>query len=155
MAKILFVCLGNICRSPLAEAIFNAQCKARNLAHLSDSTGTAAYHVGENPDHRSIAVAHKNNIHIEHKARQFKKDDYAQFDYILAMDQNNYDDIISMAGRTHQNLFLLRAFEDENNEGRDVPDPYYGGPEGFDLIYDMMSRCIQNLIKHIENKSDA
>lgn len=151
MTKVLFVCLGNICRSPLAEAIFNAQCHERGLVNLSsDSAGTASYHLGEQPDLRSIQVAQNHNIPIDHKARQFKSSDYENFDYVIALDQNNYNDIIQVTGSKHKNLFLLRKFDSESNGDTDVPDPYYGGIDGFQNIYIMMSRCIHHLLNHID-----
>ena len=151
MKRILFVCLGNICRSPLAEAIF--QDKVGNLEMESDSAGTAAYHIGENPDHRSVKVAQENNVPINHKARKFVPEDLDRFDYIIAMDQNNYDDMVGIAGRDSDKLLLLRSFDPFANGNLNVPDPYYGGYEGFENIFDIISRSVDPFIIHIQNES--
>jgi protein-tyrosine phosphatase len=156
MSKILFICLGNICRSPLAEAIFNAQCTTKELDHKADSAGTAAYHIGENPDIRSIETALKNDIPISHKARKFIVSDFIDFDYVIAMDENNYNDMKSINAVEPDNLYLLREFDENNTGNMNVPDPYYGGIDGFNLIYEMMSRSINKFIEFIEaDKSDT
>lgn len=150
MKKVLFVCLGNICRSPLGAAIFNH--KADGLKMTSDSAGTAAYHVGENPDHRSIEVARKHGVPISHKARKFVAEDFDRFDYVLAMDQNNFDDMKALASGSTDHLFLLREFDPEAQGNLDVPDPYYGGAEGFENVFQMVSRSVDELIKYIESE---
>lgn len=149
MKKVLFVCLGNICRSPLGEAIFNH--KVGGLQMKADSAGTAAYHVGENPDYRSIAVAEQHGVPISHKARKFVAEDFERFDYVLAMDKNNYEDMKALASGPTDNLFLLREFDPEANGNLDVPDPYYGGPEGFEKVFQMVSRSVDELIRFIES----
>ena len=149
MKRVLFVCLGNICRSPLAEAIFNNKVGDMNMQ--ADSAGTAAYHVGEQPDHRTIKVAMEYKVPIDHKARQFQIEDYEHYDYILAMDSNNLGDIRSIAGHDHLNLYLLRDFDPDNSGHLDVPDPYYGGYEGFINIFNIISRSVDHLIDHIES----
>ena len=150
MTKVLFVCLGNICRSPLAEAIFDHKCKSKGLTGISsDSAGTGAYHVGNQPDPRTIQVARENNIYINHKARQFKPEDCDDFDYIFAMDESNYKNIIATVGHKPDHLLLLREFETNVSQNGDlsVPDPYYGGNDGFKDIFDMMSISIENFIE--------
>lgn len=150
MTKVLFVCLGNICRSPLGEAIFNH--KVQGLEMEADSAGTAAYHIGKNPDHRSIDVARANGVPISHKARKFVAEDFDRFDYILAMDRDNYRDMKSLATGSAENLYLLRDFDPEANGDLDVPDPYYGGYDGFENVFQMVSRSVDRLIAHIESQ---
>jgi protein-tyrosine-phosphatase len=150
MTKVLFVCLGNICRSPLAEAIFDHKCKLKGLTQISsDSAGTGAYHVGNQPDPRTIQVARENNIYIHHKARQFREEDCTDFDYIFAMDESNYENIIATLGYKPDHLLLLREFEFNSSQNGDlnVPDPYYGGDDGFKNIFEMMSISIENFIE--------
>lgn len=152
MKKVLFVCLGNICRSPLAEAVFNDRVK--ELGWIGDSAGTAAYHIGEQPDNRSIKVALGHGIPISHNAKQFEVQDFDHFDYVIAMDQNNYNDMKSLLkGGSVDNLFLLREFDPENTDSMDVPDPYYGGEDGFEKVYDMIERSMEPLIDHIKSNS--
>ena len=148
MKKVLFVCLGNICRSPLAEAVFNYKSQKKEME--ADSAGTGAYHIGSDPDPRSIKVAENHGIPINHKARQFDETDFEKFDYVIAMDTQNKIDMLNKAGGNPQNLFLLREFDDLATEDMDVPDPYYGGDDGFEFVFDMVSRSIDNLIGHIE-----
>ncbi|MGL1886691.1 MAG: low molecular weight phosphotyrosine protein phosphatase [Reichenbachiella sp.] len=151
MIKVLFVCLGNICRSPLAEAVFNS--KVNSLTLEADSAGTAAYHIGKQPDHRSIKVAQDNNIPINHRARQFVVEDFDRFDYVIAMDENNRKDMEGLSRTEVKNLYLLREFDLESEGELDVPDPYYGGYDGFVEIYEMIDRSIDELLKHINNES--
>lgn len=153
MLNILFVCLGNICRSPLAEAIFNHQVKARGLkdALCADSAGTASYHIGENPDHRSIKVAVDHDVQISHKGRQFTYHDVEQFDYILAMDAANYQDIIHEAGDRPEGLYLMRHFDPADKDG-DVPDPYYGGEDGFENVFQILNRSIAHFLDFLVEK---
>lgn len=148
MKKVLFVCLGNICRSPLGEAIFNSKVKGLNME--ADSAGTAAYHVGEKPDYRSIEVARQHGVPINHRARKFISQDFDQFDFILAMDRNNYNDMKELARGTTDHLFLLREFDPESDGKLDVPDPYYGGYDGFEKVFQMISRSVDKLIDHIK-----
>ena len=150
MIKVLFVCLGNICRSPLAEAIFNQKVKEKGFSSLisSDSAGTANYHVGSDPDHRSVEVAHKHGVPIHHKGRQYGMSDASEFDYILAMDQNNYRDIIHTSGDRPEGLYLMRDF-DNKGKGENVPDPYYGGRDGFQHVYDILDRSMDGLLDFI------
>jgi len=148
MEKVLFVCLGNICRSPLAEAIFNF--KSQGLDFVADSAGTGAYHIGSQPDHRSIKVAHENGIPIHHKARQFHSRDFAEFDYVIAMDRNNHHDMSKQVKGKVNNLFLLRDFDPLAQGEKDVPDPYYGGYEEFENIYQIIDRSVDGLIQFIQ-----
>ncbi|MEQ8471936.1 MAG: low molecular weight protein-tyrosine-phosphatase [Marinoscillum sp.] len=155
MIKIIFVCLGNICRSPLAEAIFNHKVKEKGLdqALKGESCGTADYHIGEDPDTRSIAVAVKHKVEISHKGRQFHFKDGKNYNYILAMDMSNHRNIIHTLGYKHEGLFLMRDF-DEQAKGADVPDPYYGGEDGFEDVYQMLDRTIESFIDYIVKEHD-
>ncbi|MFQ6602079.1 low molecular weight protein-tyrosine-phosphatase [Flavobacterium sp. C3NV] len=140
--KILMVCLGNICRSPLAEGILASKLPKNFIV---DSAGTGSWHVGHSPDKRSIAVAQKNGLCIDgQKGRQFKTADFEEFDYIYVMDSSNYRDVIQLAKTPeHKNkvhLILNELFPDENV---DVPDPYYGAANGFDSVYQMLDEAAE------------
>jgi len=139
--KILMVCLGNICRSPLAEGIMAS--KLPNDKFQVDSAGTGSWHIGRSPDKRSIATAQKNGLSISgQKGRQFQKSDFDTFDYIFVMDSSNYRDVIQLAQNQNQKnkvqLILDALFPNENV---DVPDPYYGMDNGFDLVYEMLDEA--------------
>lgn len=143
--KILMVCLGNICRSPLAEGILASKLPPKKFK--VDSAGTGSWHVGHLPDKRSIAVAQKNGLCIDNqRGRQFKTSDFDEFDYIYVMDNSNYDDVIDLAKTPeHKNkvqLILNELFPDENV---DVPDPYFGAANGFDNVYEMLDE-VTNII---------
>ncbi len=147
MIKIIFICLGNICRSPLAEAICQHKIKEKGLTDKisCDSAGTANYHIGEDPDSRSIEVSIKHGVPIQHKGRQFHYTDGETYDYILPMDESNMRNIIHELGYKHEGLFLMREF-DAQDKGADVPDPYYGGKDGFENVYQMLDRSIEAFI---------
>lgn len=133
------VCLGNICRSPLAHGILES--KLNSLDFYIDSAGTAAYHIGNQPDHRSIKVAKQNGIDISHqRARQFKTVDFDTFDYIYAMDSSNFDNIVSLA-RNQNDIEKVKLFLEENPKvsNKDVPDPYYGDMGDFEYIFDLIN----------------
>lgn len=136
--KILMVCLGNICRSPLAEGILASKLPKKKF--LVDSAGTGNWHIGRAPDTRSIAIAKKNKIDIsQQKGRQFDSNDFEKYDYIYVMDKSNYDDVIAIAPNDHYKqkvkIILDELFPDENV---DVPDPYYGMSNGFEMVYNML-----------------
>ena len=144
--RVLTVCLGNICRSPLAKGILDSLIDDDQVE--VDSAGTGDYHIGSLPDKRSIEVAKKNGIDItDQRGRQFTADDFNRFDYILAMDNYNYEDIIALASNEEDKkkvkLILNYAVPDEN---LDVPDPYFGGKSGFDDVYDMLDKACRNFI---------
>ena len=154
MIKVLFVCLGNICRSPLAEAIFNAKIKDVNLAasFKSDSAGTSDFHIGELPDERTILIAKKYNLQINHRGRQVNRTDFRDFDYILAMDDNNLRNLNNLKvryGFEDKEIYLMRDFV-PGWEGLSVPDPYYGGEEGFEEIYKILDVALDNFLKKIK-----
>ena len=143
------VCLGNICRSPLAEGILKS--KIFSFKAFVDSAGTGAYHVGQKPDKRSIAVANQNGIDISNqRARKFTVADFELFDIIYVMDNSNYKNVISLA-RTNEDkakvkLILNEVFPEEN---LDVPDPYYGGDFGFKNVYNMLDEACDVIAKKI------
>ncbi|MCC9073404.1 low molecular weight phosphotyrosine protein phosphatase [Flavobacterium sp. F-65] len=147
--KILMVCLGNICRSPLAEGILAS--KLPKDIFLVDSAGTGSWYVGRTPDERSIAVAKKNGLNISNqKGRQFKTSDFDTFDYIYVMDNSNYDDVIALTKNQEQKdkvqLILNELFPSENV---DVPDPYYGIPNGFNSVYEMLDQVSEVIAKKL------
>jgi protein-tyrosine phosphatase len=151
--RVLFVCLGNICRSPLAEGVFRSLVKGRGLERLYriDSAGTGAWHEGEAPDGRSIAVARKNGIDLTGRARQVEAADFDEFDWVIAMDRRNLLDVRTMA-RAHGGaaaIHLLREFDPEPGD-RQVPDPYQGGQEGFEDVYAIVARACVGLLDAIE-----
>lgn len=138
MTRILVVCLGNICRSPLAHGILES--KLPKDSFYVDSAGTAAYHIGNSPDHRSIKVAKTHSIDISgQSARQFRVSDFDTFDYIYAMDASNYNNIISLA-RNNDDIGKVKLFLEENNSVSDknVPDPYYGDISDFEYVFDLL-----------------
>ena len=140
--SVLFLCLGNICRSPLAEGVFRAEVERRGLAadiHV-DSAGTGAWHVGEGPDPRSVAVAHEHGVDIsEQRARRLDPEDFDRFDWIVAMDRDNLR--TARSRRPHVDGARLVTFMEyvPDAPSGDVPDPYYGGPQGFAHIYALLA----------------
>ena len=149
MTKILMVCLGNICRSPLAEGILKS--KVFDFKTTIDSAGTADYHAGEKPDRRSISIAKMNNIDItDQSSRKFLIEDFDKFDLIYAMDNLNYDSIIGLArnekDKSKVKLILNEIFPGEN---LDVPDPYSGGSFGFQNVYKMLDETCEIIAKKI------
>jgi protein-tyrosine phosphatase len=154
-AKILFVCLGNICRSPLAEAIFKDKIRNRALdAYFeADSCGTSNYHIGDPPDSRTIANALKNGVAISHLGRQLCTNDLEEYDYILAMDKSNYQNILKLANAQQYSgkVALMRAY-DPVGKGEEVPDPYYGGEKNFQEVFEILDRSMEGFIKHLEER---
>ena len=146
MIKILMVCLGNICRSPLAEGIL--QSKVNKELVFVDSAGTAAYHLGNLPDERSIAVAKQYGIDISNqKARKFTEKDFLNFDVIYAMDKSNYQNIISLATRDEDvDKVKMILNESQPDKNYSVPDPYYGGKNGFEEVYKMLNQACDSII---------
>jgi protein-tyrosine phosphatase len=146
----LFVCLGNICRSPLAEAAFRAAAEDAGVAVIADSAGTGGWHAGEQPDRRSIAVAAKHGIDITgQRARQVTREDFDRFDHILALDPQNLADLRRIApkgGRARLRLLLDAV---PGWEGRAVDDPYYGGPDGFDRTWDEVRAAADRLVEEL------
>lgn len=151
--KLLFVCLGNICRSPAAENIMNHLIAKNHLqSHiLCDSAGTSSYHIGSSPDRRMTAAAiNKLGIKLQGKARQFHQSDFLDFDLILAMDRENYDNIIFLdpTGQYHHKVHLMCEFCSRHTI-KEVPDPYYGGEQGFNQVIDLLVDACEGLLKYI------
>ncbi len=151
MTKVLMVCLGNICRSPLAEGLLQEKVNAEKVQ--VDSAGTSNYHIGKEPDSRSIAVANKNNLDItQQRARQFSVADFDEFDYIYVMDNSNFADVISLARNAEdEKKVKLILNELYPNEDKDVPDPYYGGDQGFDNVYKMLDESTKIIAKKLNS----
>ena len=148
--RILMVCLGNICRSPLAEGILSFKGKHLNIE--VDSAGTAAYHIGKQPDIRSIEIANKYAIDLnQQRARQFSRADFDEFDIIYAMDTNNYAHLVSLASsETERNKIRMILNQINPNAYQSVPDPYYGGENGFQDVYAMLDKACDKIIQDIE-----
>jgi protein-tyrosine phosphatase len=151
--SVLFVCLGNICRSPLAEGVFRHVLDESGLSgrFYVDSAGTGGWHVGESPDHRAVRTAATRGITLTGHSRQIQPEDFRRFDYIVAMDQSNLSHLEQyregVGGEAA--LYLLREFDPEGGPGEEVPDPYYGGPNGFEAVYEMVDRSCRGLLEHI------
>ena len=157
--KILFVCMGNICRSPTAEGVFVRLLRERapELAVEVDSAGTHADHVGEPPDRRAIAAAARRGVDISTlRARRVDAEDFARFDLILAMDQDNRSTLLRLSPASfHERIRLLMEFAGEVEGMLDVPDPYYGGAVGFERVLDLVERAAEGLLREISARPPA
>ena len=155
--KILFVCLGNICRSPLAEALFWHHLKEQKIseAFAVDSCGTSDHHQGDLADERTRSNAAKHGIEITHRSRPFVVDDFEIFDLILVMDESNYDTIepLSLDPDQMEKVVFLRDFDLEEEDEIDVPDPWFGGEEGFEEVYQLINRCVLELVRTLSAES--
>lgn len=150
MVKILMVCLGNICRSPLAHGILESKLPSDQF--FVDSAGTANYHIGEAPDRRSIAVAKAHGIDIsQQRGQQFRASFFDAFDLIYVMDQYNYEDVIRLA-RTEQdrNKVKLILEEDESSTLGEVPDPYYGDQSGFEYVFRVLNQVCDKIAQKLQ-----
>jgi protein-tyrosine phosphatase len=148
--SVLFVCLGNICRSPTAEGVFRHGAARHGLEVVVDSAGTAAYHAGELPDPRTRRAAEARGIVLQHRARQVVSSDFARFDWVLAMDRANREDLVALAPRAlHPRIRLFRSFDPTAPEDAEVPDPYYGGPSGFEDVLDLCQRASEGLLRFL------
>lgn len=150
MTKILMVCLGNICRSPLAEGILKS--KLDSSKFLVDSAGTSAQHKGSQPDHRSIDVAKKNGLDItDQRSRPFVKTDFKTFDYIFVMDTSNYEDVLDLADSQEEqdkvSLILNKSFPGEDQS---VPDPYHDSIDGFNQVFEMLEESCSVIAKELK-----
>lgn len=151
--NILMVCLGNICRSPLAEGILDE--KLRDFGVHIDSAGTGDWHVGESPDKRSVAIAKKYGIDIsDQRARHFNKIDFEIFDRIYVMDRSNYQNVLNLTpnqeSKAKVQLILNEIYPSEN---REIPDPYYGGEDGFENVFRMLNKACEKIANDIKQKT--
>lgn len=153
MVKVLFVCMGNICRSPTAQGVFEQLVTREGLQdriHI-DSAGTHAYHIGEPPDARAQAAAKRRGIDLSpQRARRVDTADFLEFDYVLAMDRSNYEDLHAICHPEYtERLKLFLAYAPEAGE-QDVPDPYYGGAQGFERVLDLIEMAAQGLLADVK-----
>jgi len=156
--KVLFVCMGNICRSPTAHAVFRQLVTEKGWDDWIevDSAGTHAYHIGEMPDPRSMQVAQRRGIEMQDlRARKVDLGDLYEFDYVLAMDKDNYHNLKNLGLPEHdKKIHLFLDFAPEVTE-TEVPDPYYGGPQGFDRVFDLVQQASEGLLAEIERKYNS
>lgn len=152
--SVLFVCLGNICRSPTAHAIFRQKVADTNLNIHIDSAGTAGYHIGAKPDPRSVKHGEKRGYDFSGLSASAVQDShFEQFDFILAMDKSNYKDLVARCPEQHQHkVQLFLDYSATYPDQQEVPDPYYGGAPGFEFVINLVEDASDGLIKHIENQ---
>ncbi len=154
--EVCFVCLGNICRSPLAQGVFEALVAKEGLQDriIISSAGVGSWHLGSPPDSRMQQTARAHGIHLNSRARQFQSSDFKQMDLVLAMDHSNLSDLKQMrpASELHDKLFLFRSFDPEHNDDLEVPDPYYGGDKGFETVYQIVERTCPKVLAHLKTK---
>tara|TARA_R110002049_G_scaffold197096_2_gene366768 strand:+ start:5252 stop:5713 length:462 start_codon:yes stop_codon:yes gene_type:complete len=151
--KVLMVCLGNICRSPVAEGLLRQRAQEQEISLKVDSAGTSNYHIGEQPDSRSMAHAKSKGTNISDlRARQFTVEDFDQFDQIFVMDYSNYENVAKLARNEDDlkkvDLLLNQLYPGENQS---VPDPYFGGDEGFEQVYNMVDAAVGIYLKKLRN----
>ncbi len=151
--RVLMVCLGNICRSPMAEGVFRHLLEENGLEDRIrvDSAGTGSWHVGESPDVRSTRTAAAHGIDLTGRSRQIRPEDFRNYDYIVAMDRSNLEELEELRNGVGGQgaLYLLREFDPQGGPGAEVPDPYYGGPGGFEEVFQMVERSSRGLLEHI------
>jgi protein-tyrosine phosphatase len=154
---ICFVCLGNICRSPTAEGVMKSLLRREGLSGkvAVESAGTADYHVGDLPDHRSRAAAKARGVILDSRAQQFTRADFERFDWVLAMDQQNLKHLSALApdDAARQKLRLLRSFDPASPPGAAVPDPYHGESDGFEEVLDLCEVACAGLLEHLRRES--
>ncbi|KAB2837199.1 MAG: low molecular weight phosphotyrosine protein phosphatase [Melioribacteraceae bacterium] len=153
MVRVIFVCLGNICRSPSAEAVMNSLIEKKGLSGKieCDSAGTIAYHAGEPADPRMKKHALKRGYNLTSIARKFTAEDFENFDYIIAMDRSNYTDILALDKNAEfvDKISMMTNYCTEHDDD-DVPDPYYGGPQGFEHVLDLLEDATAGLLEKIK-----
>jgi len=152
MVKVLFVCLGNICRSPTAEGVFRQVVKRADLLHQIeiDSAGTHAYHVGEPPDARAQEAARRRGVELGGlRGRKATRQDIERFDYVLAMDEENFQNLMAICPSGLENKVRLFLEFAPGRPEREVPDPYFGGEQGFERVLDMIEEAANGLLAHL------
>jgi protein-tyrosine phosphatase len=153
--KVMFVCMGNICRSPTAHGVFRKLVEDEGYADdiYIESSGTHAYHIGEPPDSRAQQTAHERGINLSDlRGQRIKSSDFAEFDYLLPMDQDNYEILLSSSPKEHHGKIKMFLSFAPTLTSREVPDPYYGGPSGFDQVFDMVEAGSRGLLDDIKEK---
>lgn len=153
--SVCFVCLGNICRSPTAEGVMRGLLERAGLGGqvVVASAGTAGYHTGDLPDGRSRAAAMARGIELSSRARQFAVSDWQRFDYVVCMDRQNFDHLAAnMPDSARSKLKLLRSFDVDSPPGAGVPDPYHGGPDGFEHVLDLCEAACAGLLQQIRRE---
>ena len=152
--EVCFVCLGNICRSPLAQGVFEALVKEEGLQDriIISSAGVSAWHVGNPPDGRMQQTARDHGILLNSRARQFQSSDFEQMDLVLAMDHSNLSALKQMSTESElqDKLFLFRSFDPQHNNDLEVPDPYYGDGKGFETVYQIVDRTCPKVLDHLK-----
>jgi protein-tyrosine phosphatase len=156
MVRVCFVCLGNICRSPTAEGVMRHLVNSAGLTGQIEvaSAGTSAYHLGELPDRRSTQAARRRGFELTGRSQQFGPSDFDRFDYVVAMDRSNLRDLRALVANEEQanKLVLLRDCDPESPPGSNVPDPYFGGEEGFDHVLDVCEAGCRHLLQRIKRE---
>lgn len=156
MVRVLFVCMGNICRSPVAEGVFRRMLESAGLASkvYVDSAGTHSYHVGAPPDPRSQATALRRGVDLRDlRARRVTVADFAEFDYVLAMDRDNFEHLLALCGQSplRNRIQLFMEYAPALPE-QEVPDPYYGGPNGFERVMDLIEEAAEGLLVNVRQR---
>lgn len=144
--RVLFVCLGNICRSPMAEAVFSHLAQEAGFECEVDSAGTGSWHVGDPADPRTLATLRTHGVPYHGRGRQVRREDFMEFDHVIAMDQANHRDLLRMAPPGTESKVSLLLEWDPKAPRTDVPDPYYGGPEGFEEVYRLVDAASRALL---------
>ena len=163
MIQVLFICMGNICRSPTAEGVFRHHIQKLGIKEayrsdiLIDSAGTTGFHTGHNPDKRSVETAQRNGVSLEGiSSRQVHESDFENFDYILAMDKENITNLKKIGAKEHHHkIHFFMHFSEEEPKLDEVPDPYYGRDDGFEYVFKIIEQASLGLIKHMQNKNQV